>query len=72
MVDHWLIAARNEAQDVVRGGEYDQQGDESDADAQSDLLRPFAQRTSEHGFAGIEDKMSAIQQRDRQKVHQPD
>jgi hypothetical protein len=42
MVDCWLIAVRDQAQDVVRGGENHQERDQGDSDPQPDLLRPFA------------------------------
>ena len=42
MVDRWLIAVRDQAQDVVRGGENHQQRDQGDADPEADFLRPLA------------------------------
>jgi len=42
MVDRWLIAVRDQAQDVVGGGENHKQRDQGDADPEADFLRALA------------------------------
>ena len=44
MVDHSLIAAGDQPQDVVGGREHHQHRDQHDADSQADFLDPLAQR----------------------------
>ena len=72
MVDCWLIAVGEEAQDVVRGGENQQQRDKRDPDPEADFLYPLAQRPSKQRLEGVEDEMPAVQERYRQKVHEAD
>jgi hypothetical protein len=43
MVDRWLIAACDQAEEVMRGGENYQKGDQRDSDPEADFLRPLAQ-----------------------------
>ena len=72
MVDRWLIAVREQAQDVVRGGENQQQRNEPDADPEADFLYPLAQRASKQRLEGVKHEMAAVQKRYRQEVHEAD
>ena len=56
MVDHWLIAVRDQAQDVVRGRENHQQRDQRDADPQADFLRALAQRAPAQRLEGVKQR----------------
>src|SRR5271165_3611675 len=72
MVDRWLIAVRDQAQDVVRGCEDHQERDQGDSDSQPDFLRPLAQWASSEALEGVKREVAAIEQRHRQQIHQTD
>src|SRR5271166_2500157 len=72
MVDRWLIAVRDQAQDVVRGGENHQERDQGDSDSQPDLLRPLAQWAPAQALKGVKREVAAVEQRHWQQVHQTD
>src|SRR2546425_10771034 len=55
-------------QDVVIGGKYHQHEHQAQSDPEPHLLRPLRQGASAHRLDRIEQKMTAIEQRDREKV----
>ena len=62
MVDRWLIAVRDQAEKVVRGGENHQERHQRDSDPEADFLRPLAQRASAKALESVKREMAAIQQ----------
>src|ERR1041385_1464963 len=61
-----------EMQNVVEGREYHYQQPNREADAEPDLLGTIRQCTAANCLDCIEQKVSAIEQRDREEVQQPD
>ena len=59
-------------QDVVVGGKHHQHQHQTEPDSEPHFLRPVRQRAPARGFNRIEQKMTAIEQRDREQVQQPD
>jgi hypothetical protein len=58
--------------DVIESCKYHQHDDDRETDAKPNLLRSFRERTASHCFDRIEQKMTAIEQRDREQIQQPD
>ena len=59
-------------EDVVKGCKNHQHQDDRQPNAEPDLLRPLGQRTAANRLNSIEQKVTAIEQRDREQVQQPD
>jgi hypothetical protein len=72
MVDQRLTAAAEQPQNVVGSREYDQTRDQRDPDAQAELLDAVAQRAAAQALESIEQEMAAIEQWNRQQIHQAD
>src|SRR5262245_28132779 len=63
---------RHEAEDVVEGGIGHQHQDDGETDAEAEFLGAFRQRPAADGLDSIEQKVSAIEQRNRKQIQQPD
>ena len=57
-------------QDVVIGRKHHQHQHQTEPDPEAHFLGPFRQWASAHGFDRIEQKMTAIEQRNRKQVQQ--
>ena len=58
--------------DVIESCKYHQHDDDRETDAKSDLLRALGKRTAAKCLDRIEQKVTAIEQRDRKQVEEPD
>src|SRR5262249_46023338 len=63
---------RHEAQDVVESGVGHQHQDDGEADAEAQFLGAFGQRPAADGLDPVEQKVTAIEQRDGEQIQQPD
>src|ERR1700685_703081 len=58
--------------DVIESCKYHQHQDDSEADAKAHFLGPLRQRTPANTFYHIEQKVTAIEERDGKEVQKPD
>ena len=59
-------------QNVIKGCENHQHDDDGEADPEADLLRALGQRPAAQRLDGVEQKVSAIEQRNREEVQEAD
>ena len=59
-------------QNVIKCCKNHQHDDDRQADPEPDLLGPFGQRPAADRLDSIEQKVTAIEQRDREQVQKPD
>src|SRR5271156_4740249 len=63
---------RRQMNDVIKSCKYHQHKNNRETDAKTHFLRPFRQRTPANALDNIEQKVTAIEQRDREQVKKPD
>src|SRR4030088_903729 len=60
------------AADVIVSRKYHQHHNDREPNAKPDLLRSFRQGAATEGLNGVEQKVAAVEQRDRKQVQKPD
>src|SRR5580693_9088020 len=68
----WATSRGRQVNYVVESCKYHQHQDDCEADPKPDLLGAFRQRPAAQGLDQIEQKVTAIEQRDREQVQKPD
>src|SRR5258708_27177940 len=63
---------RSQVQNVVPGRHDHQHDDDGEADAESEFLCLFAQRAAPYGLDSIEQKVTSIEQWDREEIQEAD
>ena len=66
------VSLRNMPLNVIKGCENHQHQDDRQPNPESDFLRLFGQRPASHRLNTIEQKVTAIEQRDRKQVQKAD